>query len=274
MGTTDLADRGIALVRVVAAVVCLSHAGYLLAHADVLAGLGRATPALGLPLGVPLAWAGVLLELAAAVALLVHRRTETACAVLVVLVTVAALLYQWPDFYVVGGNEVTGHPGIELSVLLVACLTTVRRGRGLGLVRIAAAVILFLHGGEVLLRFDSAGMRGWGAQMEAAGFPFGVALVWSVVTVQAVGAVALLVRRAVVPACIAQVFVLANGIWTTHAPYWFVVGPGRAPGRGWFAASGPDEGGMELSVLLIAALVAVVLSHYPQAPCSTPSSST
>ncbi len=259
------------LVRVVVALVIATHPLYDLAHAGTLAHLGRtARPELGPTLGIVLAWAGVLLQIAAALALLAHRWVVPACAVLIVIVGVSAAVFQWPDWYVVGGAEVTGHPGAEFSVLVIACLCALRAAhrpsggeqavRGaLGTVRIAAALILLSHGGEALLRFDFAGMRGWGQQMQEAGFPYGVALVWSVVTIQAACSVALLVPRWVVAACVGQIFVLANGIWSTHAPYWFVVGPGRSMGHGWSRASGSDEGGMEFSVLLIVCFLAVLL---------------
>ena len=247
------------LVRVVVALVILTHPLYDLLHPDVVTAIGRATPAFGLPAdaGVALAWAGVFLQIIAAAALLARRQVARARTVLLALVSVSALIFQWPDWYAVGGGEVTGHPGIELSVLLFALLAA----RTLETVRLATAAIIFSHAGVVLLKFEATGMRAWGEQMQAARFPLGVALVWAVVAVQAAASLALLVRWQVVLACVAQIFILANGIWTTHAPYWFVVGPGRSASRGWSPASGPDEGGMELSVLLIAGFVAVLLAH-------------
>jgi uncharacterized membrane protein YphA (DoxX/SURF4 family) len=263
------------LVRVVVGLVIVTHPLYDLAHPGTLGHLGRtARPELGPTLGIALAWAGVLLQIAAALTLLARRWVVPACAALIVIVGVSAAVFQWPDWYVVGGAEVTGHPGVEFSVLVIACLCALRAAhrpagggeqgvRGaLDVVRIAAALILLSHGGEALLRFDFAGMRGWGQQMQDAGFPHGVALVWSVVAIQAACSVALLVPRWIVAACVGQIFVLANGIWSTHAPYWFVVGPGRSLGRGWSRASGSDEGGMEFSVLLIVCFVAVLLGHW------------
>jgi uncharacterized membrane protein YphA (DoxX/SURF4 family) len=233
---------------------------YDLVHPGVVAALGRSTrPALGETLGVGLAWSAVFVQLAASAALLARKRVEMAATTLLVLWSLSALLYQWPYWNVVGGGEVTGHPGVELSALVVACLAAVAAGEGgaartaLNAVRIAAAIAIFLHGGNALLNLDFEGMRAWGEQMASAGWPMGVALVWGVVTVQAVASCLLLARRMVKSAALAQIAVMIAGILTTHAPYWFVVGPGRYAGRGWAQSSGSDEGGMELSVLLIAA---------------------
>jgi putative oxidoreductase len=173
-----------------------------------------------------------------------------------------------------GSPEVSGHPGVEFNALVIACLAGIfvaaRPGadpRGaLDVPRIASAIATGLHGAGALLAFNTDAMHAWGEQMEGAGFPFGVALVWAVVTTQALASCALLSKRLVVPACAAQIFILVNGIWTTHAPYWFVVGPGRWPGRGWSAASGSDEGGMEFSVVLIACFAAVLLASRQRTP--------
>jgi putative oxidoreductase len=272
-------DAAVALVRVVVAVVVLSHPLYDLAHPGTLTDLGRtARPALGPAAGVFFAWVGVLAQIGAATALLFGRRIVAASTGLIVLWSIMALVFQWPLWFVAGGDEVTGHPGVEFNALVIACLAAIlvasRQGadsRGaLDVVRIASAIVPGLHGAGALLAFNTEGMRGWGQQMEGAGFPFGVALVWSVVTTQTVASCALLSRRLIVPACAAHIFILVNGIWTTHAPYWFVVGPGRWPGRGWSAASGSDEGGMEFSVVLIACFTAVLLA-YARNPWRRPS---
>jgi uncharacterized membrane protein YphA (DoxX/SURF4 family) len=264
-------DPGAAVtfVRVVVAIVALTHPVYDLFHPATLTELGRtAKPALWPTFGIAFAWAGVLAQLAAATALLLGRRVVAATVALIVLWALTAFLFQWPLWFVAGGDEVTGHPGVEFNALIIACLaatlSAARPGgdprRSLDAVRIAAAIAVLLHGAGALFAFNVDGMRGWGEQMEGAGFPFGVALVWSVVTTQTVASCALLTRRFVVLACAAHIFILVNGIWTTHAPYWFVVGPGRSAGRGWSAASGNDEGGMELSIVLITCFVAVLLT--------------
>lgn len=264
------------LVRVLVAAVIITHPLYDLAHPAIVSELGRVTqPALGPAVGVVLAWTGVLVQVVASLAVLVRRWIVPSCTALIVVWGAAALIFQWPAWYVVGGLEVTGHPGAEFSVLVIACLAGVlawhRQGAsevgarcGLDIVRFTVALNILLHGGYGLLSLDLTGMRAFGAQLEQAGLPFGVALVWLVVVIEAVGSCALLARRLVVPACIGQIFVLANGIWSTHAPYWFVIGPGRSFGRGWSRAAGSDEGGMEYSVLLIACLTAVLLAHWPR----------
>ena len=160
------------LLRVTAAAILLTHPLYDLAHAAIISELGRATrPVLGPLPGVMLAWAGVLAQLTASLALFFRRWTAPACAVLIVVWGAAALIFQWPAWYVVGGTAITGHPGAEFNALVIACLSAVlawqRRGTseagarcGLDIVRFAAALCILLHGGHGLMQLDLAGVDG------------------------------------------------------------------------------------------------------------------
>jgi lysophospholipase L1-like esterase len=240
----------------VVALVLVAHPLYDLAHPERVRDVGRALASRGLPAGALVAWTMTGLQLACAVGLVVRRLVVPACIGQLVLVGLAVVLVRAPHWYVVGGASTDGQPGIELDVLLMACVAAIlwaRRGsprRALDMIRIFAAAHILTHAAHAFVVWDVAGMRRWGEGMQEAGFPFGVLLVWSVISIQAVSSCALFVRCLVVPACVAQVAVLGAGIWIEHAPLWFVVGPG--------------EGGMEYSVLLIACFLCVLWVHWPR----------
>ena len=253
--------RSLALVRVAVAAILLTHALSALAHPDQLQGLGQLLGAHGLP--PALAWALLLLQVACSAALLARRAVLAACAGhLLVLAAGIGMLYA-PYWYIVGGAVVDGHPGMEFSVLLMACLLGLawaqwpRAGeearaqterRGLDIIRISAALILATH--PVHGVFDPAGLREFGHEMGRHGFPFGVFLVWTAMFTQILSSLALMLRRWVVPAVVGHLLVLGPGVWIAHWPDWFVAWP-------------KHDGGMEYSFLLIACFVAVALAHGP-----------
>ena len=70
-------------------------------------------------------------------------------------------------------------------------------------------------------------MRHFGEGMSAAGFPFGVPLVWFMISWQVLCSTLIATRCLVVPACIGHIFVLGTGIVIIHYPDWFIVGPGE-----------------------------------------------
>jgi putative oxidoreductase len=125
-----------------------------------------------------------------------------------------------------------------------------RRAReGLGIILTSAALLLLPHALAPFVTRDVEGMRQWGEGMGRLGFPFGVPLVWGVVSLQVLSSFALLARRLVVPACLGHLVVLTNGVWISHAPHWFMVGP--------------ENNGMEFPVMFIGCFVAGILSYWP-----------
>jgi putative oxidoreductase len=121
--------------------------------------------------------------------------------------------------------------------------------QGLDIVRITVALILAVHGVHGLL--NPTATTGFGEYLGSIGFPFGVAVAFSIMILQIVCSIALIFRRFVVPACIGQIIILITGIALIHASSgWFVVGPGK--------------NGVEYSITLIACLFAVLWAHWPR----------
>lgn len=123
-------------------------------------------------------------------------------------------------------------------------LKSFTRDPGIVLLRVGVAILLFIHG---VYRVVDGGVAGFGGFLEAKGFAFGVAVAWILTVVELIGAPLLafgLFTRALV---IWFAIELAAGIVLVHAREgWFVVGGGR--------------NGVEYSVLLLIALIAVALS--------------
>jgi putative oxidoreductase len=122
-------------------------------------------------------------------------------------------------------------------------------GRGIDIVRIGVALIILMH---PLHGFAyPEGMPDFGAFLEARGYPFGTALAWCVISLQAACSVALLANRFVVPACIGHSVVIVFGIIHFHSQFgWYVVGPGT--------------GGMEWGFILLSSLMGVMWAHWPR----------
>lgn len=255
--------RSVDVVRVVVAIVLVTHPIYTLAHATALHALADALRTRGLPAATALAWLATLAMLVAAPALLVRRLVAPAAVTaIVILASGAALLYA-PRWYVAGGASVEGHPGIEFNVLLIACLVGVawtywprhagdaRAAKtGLDIIRLAGALLILAHPLHAFLTWDVVGMRHFGESMGQLGFPFGVPLVWLMIGWQVVCSTLIAARCLVVPACIGHIFVLGTGIVIIHYPDWFIVGPG--------------EGGMEFPIVYIACYVACILAYWPR----------
>jgi len=110
------------------------------------------------------------------------------------------------------------------------------------IVRASVAAVLILHG---VARYTAGTVGGFGFFLtEVRGVPFGHALAWAITVVEIVGGLLLAFGVAVVPLCAWFTAVLVAGIRLVHWPSgWFVVGEGR--------------NGIELSVLLIACLLAI-----------------
>ncbi len=118
-----------------------------------------------------------------------------------------------------------------------------RPERGLEGLRILVALLILVH---PLHAFLHPGHRALLAQALAAkGLPWGSALVWGALVLQAAASLALLARRALGAACTGQLLVLGAGVGLVQGPYWYVVGGAVVEGHR----------GMEYSVLLMACLV-------------------
>jgi uncharacterized membrane protein YphA (DoxX/SURF4 family) len=168
---------------------------------------------------------------------------------------------------VVGGFSVEGHPGIEFSMLLLACLTAVawtywpRREpkpeaakTSLQIIRVASALSLLAHGFGPFALLDFTGMRGWGEYMTQQGWPCGVALVWSIKWIELISSILRLVPRLVVIACFGHLSYLVPALWIEHRLAWFNVGAG--------------ENGMEYPLLIILCSIACILAYWPRSMAS------
>lgn len=124
-----------------------------------------------------------------------------------------------------------------------------RAERALAIVRVAVAILVFIHG---VVRLVHGGVVPFGGWLESQGFPFGLGIAWAVTVYELIAAplLALGFRRLVTPLCLVFVAIYGFGIWLVHWPAgWFVVGLGR--------------NGMEYSVLLIVCLLAVAWHAWP-----------
>ncbi len=178
------------------------------------------------------------------VALLVPRLIFPGAIGLLVVVAGGALLLYAPGYYVVGGAE-DGHPGVELNLLLSLCLTGVlvthwpggdeRRARwGFDIISAASALALLAHGAPAFVDLDFEGMREWGESMTARGWPFGLALVWSIKSTELVGSLLRLARRFVVPACLGHLAISSRRFgFTTSCT-------GSTSDRAWMESNSPS----------------------------------
>lgn len=123
-----------------------------------------------------------------------------------------------------------------------------RPGRSLDIVRIVVALVLSVHS---IVRMTDGLVGDFGEFLGSIGFPLGVALAWFITLSTLASSIALVIGRLVIPACTCHIIVLIMGIIYAHMQHgWFVVGGGR--------------NGMEYSVTLIACLIAVMWSYWPQ----------
>lgn len=204
--------RSVDVVRVVVAAVLAAHPLYRLAHPDSMRALAVSLSTRGVPAAAALAWGATGLMLLAAAALLVRRLAAPVAAVLIaVLVAGTACLYA-PYWYVAGGGTVEGHPGMEYNALLVVCLSGVlwtywprsasasdaRAAVGLDVIRVGSALLILPHPLDPFVTWDVDGMRRFGESMtKDVGLPFGVQMVWIMVSWQIACSVLLLTRRLV-----------------------------------------------------------------------------
>ena len=122
-----------------------------------------------------------------------------------------------------------------------------RHARALTAVRVTVAVLLIVHG---VARISLGIVDDFGGFLSATGFPLGTALAWFVTVMELAGGAALAFGRWTHVLAVYFALQLALGILLVHAQEgWFVVGAGR--------------NGVEYSVLLIAALLAIAWAAWP-----------
>ncbi|HEY2512104.1 MAG TPA: DoxX family protein [Polyangiaceae bacterium] len=270
--------RSVDLVRIGVAIILLTHPLHAFVHPSDAADLARGITAHGLPLALPLAWVGLVVQAVSAVALLVPRFVVPGALGSLAVVAGGALFVYAPTWYVVGGWADDEHLGVEFHFILLACLAGVlwtywpRAGKpgdlgrtakgGLEIVRVASALSLLAHGAPCFVTWDVAGMHGWGERMTELGWPCGVALVWSIKSIELSGALLRLSRRLMVPACLGHLSYLVPALWIEHHLHWWVLVPG--------------QNGIEFSLMLILCSVACILAYWPArrtavAPARAPS---
>lgn len=119
----------------------------------------------------------------------------------------------------------------------------------LSVVRIALAILLFIHGAFRASHWDPY-VTGFGEWLSSIGFPEGFYWAAAVTLYELAAPIFILARRFVTLACLGHIVIVGLGAALVHYPDgWFVVGAGG--------------NGMEYSVLLLAGLVAVAWAHAP-----------
>lgn len=120
----------------------------------------------------------------------------------------------------------------------------------LSIVRIALAVLIFIHGAFRASHWDPY-VTGFGDWLSSIGFPMGFYWAAAVTIYELIAPLFILARRFVTFACLGHIVIIALGAVLVHYPDgWFVVGAGR--------------NGMEYSVLLLAGLIAVAWAYAPR----------
>lgn len=122
--------------------------------------------------------------------------------------------------------------------------------RALDLVRIATAILIFIHGAFRASHWDPY-VTGFGEWLTGIGFPMGLYWAIAVTIYELIAPLLILARRFVALACLGHIGIVALGMALVHWPAgWFVVGAGR--------------NGMEYSVLLLACLTATAYAYWPR----------
>lgn len=124
----------------------------------------------------------------------------------------------------------------------------VRPWLAIHVLRVAIAIVFLSHG---LTRAWMDRVTPFGEALDAWGFPVGIAWAWGVTLLEIIGGLLLLANVFIRPLAALFVVQMLVGIWFVHRPNgWFVVGHG--------------QNGMEYSVLIIAACVALFALANPE----------
>lgn len=119
----------------------------------------------------------------------------------------------------------------------------------LSVVRIAIAILVFIHGAFRASHWDPY-VTGFGEWLSSIGFPQGFYWAAAVTVYELIAPLFILARRYVTLTCLGHILIIALGAVLVHYPDgWFVVGAGR--------------NGVEYSVLLLAGLSAVAWAYSP-----------
>jgi putative oxidoreductase len=125
-------------------------------------------------------------------------------------------------------------------------ITTTRLG--IVLLRVVVALLLLVHG---VMRVRLGVVDDFGGFLSLNQIPLGNILAWTITVVEIAGGLILILGYWVVWLCGWFIIQLIVGVFLVHAKDgWFVVGAGR--------------NGMEYSVMLIAALISIALTHWQQ----------
>ncbi len=120
----------------------------------------------------------------------------------------------------------------------------------LSAIRIALAILLFIHGAFRASHWDPY-VTGFGEWLSGIGFPEGFYWAAAVTLYELIAPLFILARRFVTLACLGHMVIVGLGLVLVHWPAgWFVVGAGR--------------NGMEYSVLLLVGLGAVAWAYAPK----------
>ncbi len=123
-----------------------------------------------------------------------------------------------------------------------------RAATALEALRIIVALLILIHG---VWRLTMGGVEPFGIWLGSLGFPYGYGWAMAVTLYELVGPALMLARRWTSLAALGHVAILSLGAVLVHLPFgWFVVGAGR--------------NGVEYSVLLIAALLAIAWAWWPR----------
>lgn len=140
------------------------------------------------------------------------------------------------------------HSGVQ-TMLLGPRAHADRAELALSAVRIALAVLIFIHGAFRAVHWDT-NVTGFGEWLSSLGFPMGFYWAAAVTIYELIAPLFILARRFVTLACLGHIGIVGLGMFLVHYPAgWFVVGAGR--------------NGMEYSVLLLVGLIAVAWAYAP-----------
>ena len=121
--------------------------------------------------------------------------------------------------------------------------------RGLDIVRVGVALIILMHPLHGFYYTEDIPL--FGEFLSSLGYPFGLALAWTVLILQTISSIALIANRFVVPACLTHIVIICFGIIHVHAQHgWYVVGGGT--------------GGMEWGFILLSSLAGVLWAYWPR----------
>ena len=123
-----------------------------------------------------------------------------------------------------------------------------RAAMALEALRITVALLILIHG---VYRVTMGLVEPFGTWLDSIGFPYGYAWAMAVTLYELIGPALMLARRWTSLAALGHAAILTLGAILVHMPAgWFVVGAGR--------------NGVEYSVLLIAALLAIAWAWWPR----------